>query len=223
MDESSEARYRELEPRFTNTTREKLGVLAISRPPRTLIDRVLALDAPTADTADILEDLGITDYGVPSTVLKPVVDGSRIAGPAVTVLNESGSSDRWPYEFTDIFLIAEPGDVVVIAGEGFAQAGSWGGTTTGFAVERGLAGTVSQWPCRDWNEIQEKEYPVWTPGFTPFPTKRHLMTKALMVPIKIHGTTVRPGDLVVADAGGVIFAPQEQLGELERRLRAEAN
>jgi regulator of RNase E activity RraA len=49
------------------------------------------------------------------------------------------------------------------------------------------------------------------------------MTKALVVPIEIHGTTVRPGALVVADAGGVIFAPQERLAELERPLQAEAN
>jgi regulator of RNase E activity RraA len=124
MDQASEMLYRQLEPRFTNTTREKLGVLAIPRPTRTVIDKVLDLDAPTADCADILEELGIDGYGVPSTILKPVLPKSRIAGPAVTVLNEPGSSGRWPYEFTDIFLIAEPGDVVVIGGEGFAQAGS---------------------------------------------------------------------------------------------------
>jgi hypothetical protein len=31
MDDASEARYRELEPRFTNTTREKLRAIVISR------------------------------------------------------------------------------------------------------------------------------------------------------------------------------------------------
>jgi len=41
-----------------------------------------------------------------------------------------------------------------------------------------------------------------------------------MVPVDVNGAKVHPGDLVVADAGGVIFVPQDRLIELEQRLDA---
>ena len=220
MDAASEALYKGIQPKLTNMTREKIGTLIVPRPSAEVVADILRLDDLTADCADILEELGVYNCGIPTSLLHPIVDDTRIAGPAVTILNESGQSGAWPYEFTDIFQIAQPGDVVVIGGEGYERTGSWGGTTTKMASELGLAGTVCQWPCRDREVILRHRYPVWAPGHTPLPTKRYLVTKAIMVPIEIHGVPVRPGDLVVADSGGVAVVPHEHVEALHARIQA---
>lgn len=218
MDAASEALFREIEPRLTNMTREKIGTLVVPRPPQAVVEDFLRVKTLTPDCADALEEFGVYDHAIPASVLRPIVEGVAICGPALTILNAPGSSGHWPYEFTDIFQIAQPGDVIVISGGGYKETGSWGGTTTSMAVEKGLAGTVLDYHCRDREVLLEKRYPVWARGLTPLPTKRYLVTVAIMVPVVLQGVLVRPGDLVCADMSGVVIIPQERISEVHAHV-----
>ena len=112
---------------MTKFTRESIGTLIIPRPSRSIVDAFLALEQLTPDCCDILEELGHTHGFTPATILHPVQEFMRVVGPALTILNGPGSSELWPHEYQDLFLVAQPGDVVVIAGGGHEHATGWGG------------------------------------------------------------------------------------------------
>ncbi len=57
-------------------------------------------------------------------------------------------------------------------------------------------------------------YPVWCRGLLPLDVKGRLAVTAWRQPAVVGGLPVRPGDLVVADADGVVAVPA--------RLAAEA-
>ena len=221
MDEQSKKVYDAMKDRFTNMTEDKIGTMIINRPPREVIRDIRSLESPAADCADALNHLGFDNFGIPATILRPVVDRKVAIGPALTILNAPGHSDLWPYEFTDIFLISQPGDFVAISGEGYEHTGSWGGTTTGIASELQLAGTVSKWPCRARYVILKHGYPVWVPGHTPLPTIQ-LITKAIMVPIELHGVTINPGDLIVADSTGIVVIPNKAVSDVHNQIKGTA-
>ena len=205
---------------MTKFTRESIGTLIIPRPSRSIVDAFLALEQLTPDCCDILEELGHTHGFTPATILHPVQEFMRVVGPALTILNGPGSSELWPHEYQDLFLVAQPGDVVVIAGGGHEHATGWGGTTTRIATELGLAGTVMNHPCRDWEAVRRMEYPVWCRGTSPLSPKRFLEAKEMLTPVEIMGVSVKPGDLVVADMSGVVVIPYELIPEVLARLEA---
>jgi regulator of RNase E activity RraA len=221
MDKNSLEKYEQLKDRFTNMTPDKIGTMIISRPSKEVVRDIRSMESPAADCADALHALGFSDFGIPATILGPVIDRKVAIGPALTILNEPGHSDLWPYEFTDVFVLSEPGDFIAISGEGYEHTGSWGGTTTGIASELQLAGTISRWPCRDRDVILKHGYPVWVPGHTPLPTVQ-LITKAIMVPIELHGVTINPGDLIVADSTGVVVIPQSAITDVHDRIKRTA-
>ncbi len=69
-------------------------------------------------------------------------------------------------------------------------------------------------PLGDAPVIAALGYPVWCRGLLPLDVKGRLAVTAWRQPAVVGGLPVRPGDLVVADADGVVAVPA--------RLAAEA-
>jgi len=133
--------------------------------------------------------------------LKPVLPHVAIAGPAVTV--KTNPTD-WGTVVSAI-EVASIGDVLFIDGSG-SNFAVWGGLTSRAAQRRGLAGTIVYGSCRDITTIDALQYPVWAKGITPR-AGRPLNKGEVNVSLVVNGFSIRPRDLVKADAHGVVIIP----------------
>jgi len=117
---------------------ERILTWQIPRPPKSLLQGFLAYDGLTPTISDILDSMGIKG-AIPASLLKPVIPGKKIAGPAVTLkyvperLTPAQSfHERAKAKLADrdAYALTEPGDVVVIDGGGREKISGMGGLST---------------------------------------------------------------------------------------------
>jgi 4-hydroxy-4-methyl-2-oxoglutarate aldolase len=113
--------------------------------------------------------------------------------------------------------MAQPGDVLVIATNGYTTNSVSGELTTLIGKKRGLAGMVTDGMVRDSKEIIEIGLPVFASGLSPNSPFKDGPAK-INVPVTCGGITVRPGDIVVGDADGVVVVPQELAEQVLERV-----
>lgn len=119
--------------------------------------------------------------------------------------------------------LAQPGDVVVIDVGGRLDVATWGETYSTQARARGVAGLVVNGAVRDSARIRRAGFPVACRGFSPVASRWDLETVALNEPVTIAGVAIRPGDLIYADADGLIAIPRAHAGAvLDRALAIQA-
>jgi len=172
----------------------------------------------TAVVSDILDDIGHRDH-VLDPAIRPLGDARVIAGwanPFVVAEVDEIPADPYTGEIAAMDDIA-PGDVVLIAAGGSARAACWGELFSTAARARGARGTLIDGYCRDAQVIAALGYPVWCRGLLPLDVKGRLAVTAWRQPAAVGGLPVRPGDLVVADADGVVAVPAGLAAETVRR------
>jgi regulator of RNase E activity RraA len=109
--------------------------------------------------------------------------------------------------------IARPGDVLVIDGKADRSCALMGSIMFNACRKLGLAGVVIDGSLRDTEELRELGFPVWAIGANPNgPTKN--VPGRINWPVSCGGVAVRPGDLVVGDADGVVVIEREKLASL---------
>jgi regulator of RNase E activity RraA len=169
--------------------------------------------------------MGLTG-AIPASILRPVLSGKKIAGPAITLkyIPEQITPAQAFHERArakladrDAYALTEPGDIVVIDGGGMAQVSAMGGLSTTVAKSYGLAGNIVDCGVRDVAEMRKLNYPVWSRGITPITGKFRFEALEINGPVVCAGVQVLPGDLVVADDTGVVFIPQRFTVEVIRR------
>jgi hypothetical protein len=82
--------------------------------------------------------------------MRPLVEATRLAGPAVTV-RTLASDLAAAFKAIDL---AAPGDIVVIDTHGSTSTAFWGENMTLSAINRGITGAVIDGACRDVVEIR---------------------------------------------------------------------
>jgi 4-hydroxy-4-methyl-2-oxoglutarate aldolase len=209
---------------------ERIVTWRVHRPAKALLLELLSYDGLTPTLSDILDSMGIAG-AVPGSVLKPVLAGKKIAGPAVTLkyvparLTPAQSfheKAKAKLADRDAYAMTEPGDVVVIDGGGRADISAMGGLSTLMAKKYGLAGNIVDAGVRDIQDIRSRDYPVWSRGVTPITGKFRFEALEINGPVVCAGVSVHPGDLVVADDTGVVIIPQDLIQEVSR-LAIEAS
>jgi regulator of RNase E activity RraA len=204
---------------------ERIATWHIPRPPKPLLQELLAYDGLTPTISDILDSMGLAG-AIPGSVLRPVIPGKKIAGPAVTLryvperLTPARSFQekaRAKLADRDAYALTEPGDVVVIDGGGRAEVSAMGGLSTIVAKRYGLAGNIVDCGVRDVGEMRALDYPVWSRGITPISGKFRFEALEVNGPVVCAGVSVHPGDLMVADDTGVVVVPQEFIQTVVRR------
>jgi regulator of RNase E activity RraA len=102
----------------------------------------------------------------------------------------------------------EPGDFVAIDVSG-VNVGLMGSENTLRAVQRGVRGFVTNGSgIRDTDETILQKVPVWSHFVAQSMVQCKIQFDAKDVPIAIAGTTIFPGDVIVADGDGVICVPR---------------
>lgn len=167
--------------------------------------------------SDILDGYGI-DGAIPTSYLKPVIPGSKIVGPAVTIRNipvrKTPTQGAHDHDFIamstrDIYYIGEPGDVLVSDFGGNLEVSNMGGQSCTVGKSCGFAGNIVNGCCRDVSSIREMGYPVFSCGTTQVTGKYRMECVEMNGPITLCGKLVEPGDLMVADDSGVCIVPAE--------------
>ncbi len=213
---------------------ERIHCFDFPRPPVDVIKRYLQMEDLTPGISDLLDERGING-AIPGSILKPVLPGKRIAGPAITLrhLPERKAAVRKLVDkekprlagVKDAREIARSGDVLVCDGGGRMEVSSQGYIAALLMKEKGLAGTILDCGVRDIEGLRRIDYPVWARGITPITGNYRFESYEINGPVVCAGIQVHPGDLVVADDSGVVVVPfpliEEMLVQLEAAYQKE--
>ncbi|WP_072803242.1 RraA family protein [Rhodococcoides yunnanense] len=167
----------------------------------------------TVDTAQLLAWGSATLHEscpVPNalpTSLRPAWAGAAVAGRAYPV--EVGPGDNLALHWA--ILEAGPGDVIVAHARD-AVHGHWGEVMAVGALARGIAGLVIAGGVRDTKEQAALNFPVFSSSISVRGTAKR-WSGVQGQPLVFGDVTVSRGDIVVADADGVVCIPQSAYGE----------
>ncbi len=158
----------------------------------------------TATISDALDRLGR-----PGSLLgiAPLFDGARMCGRAFTVRYVPAGSP--PGSVGDYLDNVEPGQVVVLDNAGRIDCTVWGDILTAMAADRKIAGTVIDGVCRDVTRALTSGYPIFSRGRFMRTGKDRVEVAEVGAPVSIGGVKVRPGDLLIGDADGVVVVASE--------------
>lgn len=113
---------------------------------------------------------------------------------------------------------ATPTDVMaVVAVDQDVQGALWGGLMSASTAERGGVGAVVDGGVRDLHTIVPLGFPVWALYRSPLDIRGRGEVVEFGEPVVFRGTPVAPGDLVFADANGVVVVPQRGILEVLER------
>lgn len=178
-----------------------------------LVSLFTGLDTP--GVSDAMDKLGIPGQCLGITPLDNY--SGTVVGPAFTVKYvPCGQPAGTVGDFIDDVA---PGDVVVIDNTGRTDCTVWGDIMTQYAVSRGIAGTVIDGVCRDVAKALGDGYPLFTRGRFMRTGKDRVEVAAVNQPVSIGSTRVCAGDIVVADANGVVVVPQARAREVAETAR----
>jgi RraA family protein len=164
----------------------------------------------TPDISDLLNRL----YAV-NPAIHCLTGAHTLCGPACTVKVFPGDN-LMVHKALDV---AEPGDIVVIDAGGSTMNAVLGDLISTKAKHRHIQGFIIDGLVRDLPEIIELNFPVFARGMTPI-GPLHRGPGEINFPICCGGVVVNPGDVVVADAAGVVVVPQGIAQDLIERLHA---
>ena len=115
--------------------------------------------------------------------------------------------------------MAKPGDVIMIDAGGYMERAIFGELMATYCKTRGIAGIVCDGAVRDFDGLSRMTgFSVYARGATPNGPYKNGPGE-INVPVVIGGITVRPGDIVVGDADGLIVIDPRQAEDLARAAR----
>ncbi|MFM9845711.1 MAG: 4-carboxy-4-hydroxy-2-oxoadipate aldolase/oxaloacetate decarboxylase [Hyphomicrobiaceae bacterium] len=179
----------------------------------------LVAEAANYAIADLHEALGAVQgrMALMSPRMRPLLEGRRISGAAVTSYNFPGDNLMIHVALN----VAQRGQVLVLTNGGGSQGALWGDVACTFAAQKGIAGVVADGPVRDVDALRKMNFPVWATAISPsHPEKRG--PGSVNVPVVVDGVLVEPGDVIVADGDGVLVIPRTRIAATVEGARQRA-
>jgi regulator of RNase E activity RraA len=175
-----------------------------------LLEQYVALD--TATVSDALDNCGLPPG---QGGMLPMWGRPRIAGYAATVeLEPVNGEHAGAHILTGAIAEAGAGNVMVIANGGRIDVSCWGGIVSVGAAMRSIRGVVADGACRDVEQARELGFPVFARAQAPVTARGRLRQKSAGAPVRLGQVTVSPGDVVMADEGGVVVVPRERAAKV---------
>jgi 4-hydroxy-4-methyl-2-oxoglutarate aldolase len=174
--------------------------------------------APTSDQLQALRGCGTATVheAAPKSVvfpiaIIPIVVGGELCGPAFTV--EAGPGDNlWIHR---AIYMAPPGSILIVTCGGDYEYGYWGEILSVAAASRNLGGAVIDGCVRDSHPLQRVGLPIFARGLCVRGTaKQPRASCGVGQAVTFPAGTVRPGDIVIGDADGLISVPPDSLDDL---------
>lgn len=185
------------------------GVI-VTNPPKAELKDVDALAG--FGVATVSEAMGRT--GLLGPGIRPVQQGVRVAGTAVTVLS-------WPGDNLMIHAAVEQcgeGDILVVTTTSPSTDGLFGELFATALQRRGVRGLVINNGVRDTQELRDMGFPAWSRAVSAQGTVK-ATGGSVNVPVAIDGQVVHPGDVILADDDGVVIVPGDAPARRSRRRR----
>ncbi|MFC9682803.1 4-carboxy-4-hydroxy-2-oxoadipate aldolase/oxaloacetate decarboxylase [Streptomyces sp. NPDC056948] len=185
------------------------------RPDAVLVERLRAFSSATIHEAQ--GRLGALD-----SVIKPVDHRMSLCGPAFTVQ----CAPRDNLMLQTAIAYARPGDVIVVSAGAYEEAGSFGDVLANACQSKGLGGLITDTGVRDTEDLRALGFPVFSRSISIKGTVKETVGP-MCEPVTVGGVLVRPGDVMRADADGVVLVRREDAAEVaaasQERVDTEAD
>jgi regulator of RNase E activity RraA len=142
---------------------------------------------------------------------------ATVAGPALVVT--VGRDDNSPMRQVPS-LVPSPGAVLVVAGASESRTAILGDLVAADLVAAGVAAVVTDGLIRDSRAVARIGLPVWARGVTPVASRKDGVG-GVGGSVVIAGVPVSDGDIVVADADGVVVWPAARVADLVAKADAK--
>lgn len=166
-------------------------------------------DLPVADICDALG----RNAALPSAI-KPL-GVARLLGTAYTVNLPAGENLLLYYAVDN----ARPGDVLAVACAGYEERAVCGEIMAALARERGLAGFVVDGAVRDAETLRAMDFPVYARAISPNGPYKDGCGE-INAPIAMGNAVIRPGDILVGDADGLVAVDRDEAEAVVARALA---
>jgi RraA family protein len=166
---------------------------------------------PVANVSDVMSRL--TAAGAS---LRPMHDGTAMAGPALTVKCRPGDN----LMVHKALECAVRGDVIVVDAGGDLTNAIIGELMTAYAAKKGVAGIVINGAIRDSDTLRKGSLPIFAAGVThrgPYKDG----PGEINVTVAIGGMCIEPGDLIIGDADGLLCVPFQLADEVYEAASAK--
>jgi 4-hydroxy-4-methyl-2-oxoglutarate aldolase len=170
----------------------------------------------------------INDFlGIPTTCISDAMDGLNNLHPAIQPLKENYKIAGRAYtvkvpigenlSVLKAIREANPGGILVVDAKGDQYRAIAGDFVIGMAQTLGIGGLVVDGVIRDIVGVKALNFPVFSRGTTVAASGKAGVGE-VNVPISCGGVSVKPGDIIVGDADGVVVIPQAK----EQRILASS-
>ena len=141
---------------------------------------------------------------------------AKFAGFAVTVLLKK-EANHDPHALDGMLAAIDqgaPNSVYVMVVEDGSDIAGMGGLMGTAMSARNFSGAVVDGGVRDVAYLQKIGFPVFALGIVPSTSVGHYRFAGANIPVTCDGVAVSAGDLIAADADGVVAVPRASAGEV---------